>query len=193
MINLKDNPDYEIAFESKVHGIKLYVPKEMANGYHMSRYVAAGAQNIFSSSGATKDYLDALTNSMLDICNNEKNNNRLRSDIITLVQNIRVRLRYPVDEDCAIRMGAIYTMLEDENPEEIKDFWTQRKIDYAKGNEAQGIKPDPNLYAFFLSMGYGLTPSWKEQLTDSDMTTYFRRRNDNLQSLSISPSAPKQG
>lgn len=180
---LAANPACKEVFHSKVHNIKLYMPQDAANGYHMSRYVAAGAQNIYAAGGATKDLLNAMMDKMLELCNDEKNLKSLRTDVATLANNIKYRLRYPVDEDCALRMGAIYTFAEGENPEAAEDYWTTRKVAWAKGDAAQNIPPDPELYSFFLSIGIVSTPAWKElsdTLTDSN---YFKTRTDNLNGL----------
>lgn len=180
---LAGNAAYKEIFHSKVHNVKLYMPQDAANGYHMSRYVAAGAQNIYAAGGATKDLLTAMMDKMLELCNDEKSVKSLRTDIATLANNIKYRLRYPVDEDCALRMGAIYTIAEGEDPEVTEDFWTARKVAWAKGDAARNLPPDPELYSFFLSIGIVSTPAWKElsgTLTDSN---YFKTRTDNLNGL----------
>ena len=41
-----NNPRYKEVFHSTVHNIRFYMPQDIATGYHLSRYVAAGAQNI---------------------------------------------------------------------------------------------------------------------------------------------------
>lgn len=144
-----DNPKYKEVYHSIVHNVKLYMPQDAANGYHMSRYVAAGAQNIYAASGATKQLLGNMMDKMLELCNDEKNIKTLRTDIATLANNIKYRLRYPVDEDCALRMGAIYTLVEGEDADNTDDFWTAKKLAWAKGDAAQQIQPDPDMYAFF--------------------------------------------
>lgn len=177
------NPAYKEVFHSTIHNIKLYMPQDAANGYHMSRYVAAGAQNIYAAGGATKELLNAMMDKMLELCNDEKNIKSLRTDVATLANNIKYRLRYPVDEDCALRMGAIYTFAEGENPDTTEDYWTVKKVAWAKGNAVQNIPPDPELYSFFLSIGIVSTPAWKElsdTLTDSN---YFKIRTHNLNAL----------
>ncbi len=176
----KDNPKYTEVFHSKIHDVRLYMPKDVANGYHMSRYVAAGAQNIYSGAGATKELLEAMMDKMLELCNEEKSTKMLRTDIATLANNIKYRLRYPVDEDCALRMGAIYTFVEGEDPEHTEGYWTNRKVAWAKGNAAQNIQPDPELYSFFLTIGIASTPVWKELSDTLPGTIYFNTRNDNL-------------
>lgn len=177
------NPAYREVFHSKVHDVRLYMPEDPANGYHMSRYVAAGAQNIYAAGGATKDLLGSMMDKMLELCNDEKNVKTLRTDVATLANNIKYRLRYPVDEDCALRMGAIYTLAEGEDAEQTEDFWTARKVAWAKGDAAQNIPPDPELYAFFLSIGITSTPAWKEQSDILSDSNYFRTRTDNLNAL----------
>jgi hypothetical protein len=145
--------------------------------------VAAGAQNIYASGGATKDVLDAMMNKMLELCNDEKNLKTLRTDIATLANNIKYRLRYPVDEDCALRMGAIYTFVDGEDPNTTEDHWTRRKVTLAKGDAAQNIPPDPGLYAFFLSIGIPSTPAWSALLDGLNSTDYFSNRQETLNSL----------
>lgn len=179
-----DNPLYKVAFESTAHGIKFYVPVENGN-YHMSRYIAAGQQNIYSSLGATRDYLDGLTKKMLDLCNNENNKERLRSDIAVLANNLRYRLQYPVDEDCSIRMGAIYAIAQDEHADIHDNFQTQRKVDLAKGSNTHNISPDPDLYAFFLSMGLEATESWTKYEPTTIGSEYFQKRVEALNGLMI--------
>lgn len=178
-----DNPAYKEVFHSTVHNIRFYMPQDVANGYHMSRYVAAGAQNIYAAGGATKELLGVMMDKMLEMCNDEKSVKTLRTDIATLANNIKYRLRYPVDEDCALRMGAIYTFIEGENPDATEDYWTNRKLLLAKGDATQGIAPDPALYAFFLSIGVPYTPAWSEQLATLTDTNYFSQRRELLNAL----------
>lgn len=173
---VKSNPSYQVVFTSKVHKIDFYAPVETAE-YHMSRYVAAGAQNIYSAAGTTKDYLERVIDKMLDLCNNEKSKDRIRTDIGTLCNNLKARMKYPVDEDCAIRMGAIYSIMEHENPDTVNATDTDRKVELAKA--------DPELYAFFLTIGIQSTPSWKDCGITSLMTEYFRKRKDDLAALEV--------
>lgn len=178
-----NNPKYREVFHSTIHNVRLYMPQDAANGYHMSRYVAAGAQNIYAAGGATKDLLAAMMDKMLELCNDEKSVKSLRTDIATLANNIKYRLRYPVDEDCALRMGAIYAFAEGEDPDATEDYWTARKVAWAKGDVAQNIPPDPELYAFFLSIGITSTPAWKGQSDILIDSSYFKTRMDNLNAL----------
>ena len=180
---LAENPQYKEVFHSSVHNIRFYMPVDIANGYHMSRYVAAGAQNIYAAGGATKELLAAMMDKMLELCNDEKSVKTLRTDIATLANNIKYRLRYPVDEDCALRMGAIYTLVEGENPDAVDDYQTNRKLMLAKGDATQGILPDPELYRFFLTIGVPYTPAWSEQSAILSDTNYFNQRKELLNAL----------
>jgi hypothetical protein len=178
-----NNPRYKEVFHSKVHDLRFYMPEDIAGGYHLSRYVAAGAQNIYSASGATKELLQAMMDKMLELCNDEKNVKNLRTDIATLANNIKYRLKYPVDEDCALRMGAIYCFIENEDPDTTEDYWTRRKIAFAKGDASQNIKADPELYAFFLSTGLPFTPAWNGLSATSTDLNYFNQRTETLNAL----------
>ncbi len=184
-----DNPKYKEVFYSKVHNTRFYMPEDIATGYHLSRYVAAGAQNIYAGAGATKDLLDAMMDKMLERCNDEKNIKTLRTDIATLANNIKYRLRYPVDEDCGLRMGAIYCFAEGEDPDTTEDYHTRRKVAMAKGDATQNIPPDPELYAFFLSIGIPYTPAWSELSATLTNTNYFSQRLEALNALQPQPSS----
>lgn len=176
----KDNPTYKQVFFSEVHNLPIYALENNAK-YHLSRYIEAGAQDRYSAAGATKEYLDNLTAKMLERLNAEKNDTTLRTDMAVLVNNLRVRLRYPIDEDCALRTGAIFTFIEGEDPDSIHSYWINRKLDLCKGSIDGKIPPDPALYTFFLSMGHQLTPSWENILSPSEtMSEYLEKRTDTL-------------
>lgn len=175
MTNLyENNPGFQEIYRKDE--TVLYAPVQTAS-YHMSRYVAAGEQNIYSASGATKEYLDKLTGQMLDIVNTGSKD-RIISDIAVLCNNLRYRMKYPVDADCAIRMAAIYAILPDEPADKCELVYINRKLELAQ--------KDPDLYSFFLSMGVASTPSWKESLMDLEpMNEYLKNRAAVLQGLTI--------
>lgn len=156
--------------------VSFYVPVN-ANDYHLSRFMAANAQNVYSASGATKEYLTILTDKLIQMANDEKSIKTLRTDIGTLANNLKYRLRYPVDEDCAIRMGAIYCFMEGENPDTCEANWTEQKLKLAKS--------DPDLYAFFLITGIEYTPSWRELESVSIDTDYLNKRREALNGLTL--------
>ena len=176
MVRLSQDSGYQVAGVFPATGITLYEPKADTD-YHMSRYVAANAQNIFSQSGATREVLAKIVDRVLDLCNETADTKRLRTDVGLLMNNIKTRLAYPVDEDCSIRLGAIFYFLEDEDPSRVDDEVINRKVMLAK--------TDPDLYAFFLSRGLVNTPAystWLDLLEDKD---YFKRRMETL--LAVTP------
>lgn len=172
VIQLLNNPLYKVA--ATFDGINVFIPVDDTQ-YHMERYIAATAQQIYSDSGATKDVLGALMDEMIQKCNNEKDHKTLRTDIGTLANNIKYRLQYPIDEDCAIRMGALLSFLADENPDVVLPFWTEKKVRMAHAN--------PDAYTFFLSWGAINTPSYREQFSTSIDMDYFSKRRQTLASL----------
>jgi len=178
----QDNPEFQEIFESKVHNQKFYMPSDIANGFHISRFVAAGAQDIFSNAGTTKDFLKMVAQQVKEWCNNGKVT-EIRTNIATLMDNLLYRLEYPVDEYCLLRMGAIFTFVEDENPNVVHDFWTQKKMLWALGDYERHLKPDPDLYAFFLSMGLQFTPSYRGLLDISSNSNYLTERGIILNNL----------
>ena len=178
----ENNPEFNQVFESKIHGLKFYMPTDISNGYHISRFVAGGAQDIFSNAGTTKEYLREVANQVMDWCNNAKISD-LRTNIGTMMDNLLYRLQYPVDEYCLLRMGALFCFIEGENPNEVKDFWTQKKMELALGSHEKNISSDPDMYAFFLSMGIPFTPSYKESLNILEDMNYLKERAVILQSL----------
>ena len=170
-----DTTKYQLIYTSPKHG-NFYTAID-PNGYHLSRYIAAGVQNIYSGAGSTKEYLEAITEQMLEIINTG-NKGKIISDLSVLVNNIRYRLSSPVDADAAIRMGAIYVLHEDEPTDEVNAGWTSKKM--------KMVLDDRELYELFFSEGVKYTPSWIEALSDSEeMSLYLKRREQALASLSI--------
>lgn len=183
MIVFKDNPDYTHVFRSEVHGIDFYVPS-ITGKYHVSRYIAAGAQEIYSSMGATRDTLEKIVDEVLKMCEGEKIKETLRTGVTALMQNLRYRLHYPVDELCAVRMGALLVFMDGEDPNGVNDFYTRRKTDLAAGNYQTGVTPDPDLYDFFLRTGVINTKAYADQSASMNDTAYFRNRTEILNSWS---------
>jgi len=174
-MTFENNPEYTIACIA-VNGTKLYMPVNTSDGYHLKRFVAAQAQDIYSRSGTTKELLVVMLNKMLDIVNDPKaDTRRIRTDIGTLCNNLLYRTRYPVDEDACIRMGAIYTFLDGEDPNDVNDLWTRKKVELAR--------EDSIVYDFFIELGIRSTPSYREQLNILDDSEYFQNRRQALQGL----------
>lgn len=170
-MNFKDNPEYVQVFHSD--SITLYAPAETKD-YHISRYIAGNAQNIYSSCGVNREMLLAFMDEIITKCNDKKETT-VRTDVGILANNIKYRLKYPVDEDCAIRMAAIYTFMDGEDPDKVNNVFTEAKIKAAHA--------DPELYSFFLTEGIKLTPNWKEYEQDLIDTEYFQKRKLQLKTL----------
>lgn len=176
---LSTNPAYKQAIS--IQGYSVYIPQEIT-AYHKSREVAAMAQHSYSESGITPDYLKAITDELLKCVNDDKNKN-VRSDISILTNNIKYRLAYPVDEDCAIRMGAILSFIEykdgkkviSEPTDKVEDFWTRKKVELAHLY--------PELYTFFLTWGVVNTPAYNNHSDISIDTDYFNKRRQALKAL----------
>lgn len=179
----KDNSDYKVIFESEVHKIKFYAPIE-GKDYHMSRYAAAGGQNVYSSVGIGKDLLSVMVDTMLGWANNDKVKD-IRTNLGVMCNNLKQRMKYPVDEECALRMGAILSIAQNEAHDKADYYWITKKVAWAKGDFENNTDPDPELYAFFLTMGVEHTPAWTELKTDIINTEYFNQRRESLQALTI--------
>lgn len=172
MISFADNPLYKQVFSNSA--ITLYCPSE-THSYHISRHIAAHAQNIYSGAGITKDLLGKYIDEILQRCNLQSKFEQRITDIGVLCNNLKYRMKYPVDDECAIRMGAIYTFMQGENPDTVINSFTDAKIAAAREH--------PDLYDFFLTEGKRLTPSWKAYEQDLNDTEYSTRRELQLKTL----------
>lgn len=178
---LSKNPAYKL--EITHAGYSIYIPQDITS-YHKSREVAAMAQHQYSESGITKEYLTAITDEGLKLVNDDKNKN-VRSDMAVLWNNIKYRLAYPVDEMCAIRMGAVLSFLEykdgkqivSEDPNKTEDFWTRKKVEIALLH--------PELYTFFLTWGVVNTPSYNNRSDISIDMDYFNKRREAMMGLTL--------
>lgn len=142
----KNNPEFELAHTSGNN--RYYILKDHTQ-YHTSRLLAAQNQLIFSSSGATKDVLTAHLDKIIEYCNEPKPIATLRTDIAAVCHALKARTRYPVDEKCAIRLGAILCFSETEHQSEdintTTDYWLNFKMREAYKHA--------DLYTFFFELG----------------------------------------
>jgi len=182
----KDDPNYSEVFSLPIEGgewIRFYIPNDNAEGYHASRYAAGQAQNIYSSAGATPEMLNALMDKMISLCNDtKKQTSTLRTDIGTLANQVKYRTKYPVDEDCCLRMSAIYCFMDGEDPNKCVNAWIDKKVRLAKEH--------PALYTFFLHMGIEFTPFYRELSKDLKDTAYLMTRSEAIRALT--PSRPQK-
>lgn len=165
---------YNVAFESKVlkdsknEPVKFYALKDITQ-YHLSRNIAANAQNIYSEAGLTKNLLKEICTNMTDAVNRNK-----LDEVAVWVNNIKARLNYPVDEDASLRMAMIYHFIDGENPDTCENNWTEEKLKL--------IKQDPEAYSFFLPIGLQFTPSYQQYLADISQS-YLEQRRMTIQQL----------
>lgn len=166
MIDFKNNPEYRSAFTIQSTGIIFYEPISDVQ-YHNSRYIAAGAHNYYCAAGITKELLVK----MLDQMESAVNSNKL-SDVAVLINNLKYRTRYPVDEDAAIRLALIFYFVEGEDPDKVLPHWTEHKLKL--------VKEDPAAYSFFLLIGIKSSKLYSDLQKEISPTSLQERRNDLL-------------
>lgn len=180
----KDNPDFELKLSHEAGGItyNIYVPANIATGYSTQRWVAAQEQQVYASAGANSEILQALAEAGIAACE-DGTKGRVRTDNAALWNNVLYRLKYPVDMHCAIRMGAILSMMEyeedgkvySEPADEITGVWRGKKERLALQDEA--------MYTFFLSWGAANTLAYQQHLGILTDTEYFLKRDQALQAI----------
>lgn len=170
----KDNPEFTLQFESKMFDVngnelkegaeplRYYSYTNIAN-YHMSRYVAANAQNQYSAAGITPDVMTAICDKMIQSVNDKK-----IADCAILANNLKYRSKYPVDEHASLRMAMIYNFVEREIPEKCENHWTEWKL--------LKVLAEPEAYSFFLPIGIELTPAYSEFLQEVSENSLNQRR-----------------
>lgn len=156
----------------------LYMPVDIT-AYHKSREVAMQAQERYANSGISKEILTVMCSKAIEMCNKQTSLDTLRTDMAILWNNILARTANPVDELCAIRMGAIACFLEGEDPDSVEMAWTEQKMRLAMEH--------PNIYAFFLNMGIAFTPEYSNLLRGLKVEDYLSSRAEMLQGLTIQP------
>lgn len=176
----KNNPDFELAFE--VDNYRIYKAVDITKEIHTIRYIEAVNQEIYNRAGATKEVLEQAMNEIITRCN-EVNFKTARTDIAAIANSVVYRLKYPVDEHCALRMGHILTFMEfDKDGETISEdnkattiFWMNRKFELSMNN--------PDVYAFFLTMGMVHSQTYNAHLNTLTDSTYFQDRQQKIAAL----------
>jgi F0F1-type ATP synthase gamma subunit len=167
-ITFENNPNFKLEFESKSlehqgKPLKFYTPANITNGYHLSRYIAATAQNIYSSCGITPEILKAILDKITDSINKNK-----LDEVAVYTNNLKYRLSYPVDENAALRMALIFSFVDGEDPNKCEAHWTQYKLNK--------VIEDPEAYTFFLSKGVINTPVYSEYLQEISPSSLEQRK-----------------
>jgi len=176
---LSGNPLYKVAFQND--SITLYMPVDITS-YHKSREVAMQAQERYSKAGISKEVLNDIATRALEMVNKTNAIDTLRTDMAVLWNNLLARMNDPVDELCAIRMGAVACFLDNEDPDKVEIAFTDRKIKLAFEH--------PDLYAFFLDTGISFTPTYSNLLRGLNVEDYLNNRREMLKGLTIQ-SIPK--
>lgn len=172
---LHSNPLYKKVYPpAGIPGDAFYMPTE-TTAYHKSRELAMNGQDIFSRCGIDPETLKAYAQQLLDVSNGTKSKDTLRSDCGVIATNILLRLQNPVDELCAIRMGAIALIHEDEDPNTCTAAWIKRKTDMALAN--------PDMFTFFLHTGIAFTPEYNNLLRGLEAEEYLTKRAETLKLL----------
>ena len=118
-MTFKDNPDYEIAHSVMHEGnqVDFFVPVDKTNGYHLSRKIAGDAQDSIARLGATVETFETDIDKVNELLNQDglKNEKRIEN-AASYLKWIKYRLKHPKNEECALRMAAIFLFIEGENP-----------------------------------------------------------------------------
>lgn len=188
MTLFRNNPDFKLEIE---HGpYCIYTPVDIANGYSTQRYIEALNQQDYANSGGNKEVWSKLADQLIDWANSTHPVDDIRTNMGLIGQNMRYRLQYPVDQHCAVRMGAILSFIEykdaigmvvTEDPADYKSRFTQLKETLAHQH--------PDLYAFFLSWGIANLPEYRKALDGSTAQDYFNRRTEAIRTLQHTPTS----
>lgn len=169
----KDNPQFAIQFESKKFDVKgdelkkgaeplRYYSYANISNYHMSRYLAANAQNSYSACGITPEVMTAICDQQIQAVNDKK-----LADVAILANNLKYRTKYPVDEHAILRMAMIYMFVDGEDPDKCENHWTEWKL--------KKILDEPEAYSFFLPIGLEFTPAYSEYLQEISPSSLNQR------------------
>lgn len=173
-----NNPAYKL--EATFGEYKVYSPVTITEDIHVVRYVAAINQEIYNRAGATKDVIETVCNEIIIRANDDKFKTA-RTEIAQLANSLLYRLKNPVDEHCALRMGHVLSFMECEGiatPEpsnEVSQFWMGKKMQLSMSN--------PDAYSFFLTMGVRHSETYSKAFDTLTDTNYFQNREDNLRAI----------
>lgn len=188
-----NNPAYKLELQTDT--VRIFTPVQTTDGYHTTRYIEAINQQIYNNAGATREVLDEVMAAIIGICNDEKER-EWRTKIGALAESIKYRLKYPVDQHCAVRMGCILSFMEEdvqpvnvnaphgasishqtlsEPHDKVEYLWLEKKMKLAF--------EDSKFYDFFLTWGIVNTPKYNEASDILNDSEYFVKRMQVIQSL----------
>lgn len=172
-MSYKNDPKFKIQFTSKkfnVNGEELkkgdqplrYYSHSNISDYHVSRFLAANAQNMYSASGITPEVMTQICDRQIQAVNDKK-----LADVAVLANNLKYRTKYPVDEHAIIRMAMIYHFVDNEKSDMCENHWTQWKL--------EKVLAEPEAYSFFLPIGLEFTPAYSEYLQEISQNSLNKR------------------
>lgn len=178
-----DNPKLTLALESL--GYKFYTHNSVED-YHLTRKLEAERHIIYANAGATRELIQAICKEIIERANRD-NFRTARTDIAVLANNLLYRTSKPVDEHCAMRMGAIMTFISSDTVEEDIN---SSGADWLPIKEELAMK-DPNVYSFFLITGIALIPEYRRLADTLQIQDYFRSRREDLAGLTLATPKPE--
>jgi len=174
MAQYKNNPLYREVYPG------FYAPAEDTQ-YHKSRELAMQAQDTFSRCGVSPEVLQSFVKEILDRVNKQVPITTFISDMSAIAHNLQYRINNTLDEQCILRMAAIGVFIEGENPDEVHEAYTRKKLDMAKA--------DPALRDFFLIQGVALTPDYATICRGLQVREYLTSREEAINMLML-PKTP---
>lgn len=173
-----NEPEYIVAFKHESTGVCFYMPSEVT-GYHKGREMAMQVQDTYSRCGISREVLQSFIDTITEFANKTLNVDTLRTDLGVIAANLKYRMSHIVDEQCALRMGAMACFIEGEDPHKVVEAWTVKKLNLAQQH--------PDIYAFFLNMGVAFTPEYNNLLRFLEAQEYLKERQIMLDTLTLKP------
>jgi hypothetical protein len=175
-----NNPEYKL--EGEFNGVKVYTLVKETD-YHTYRYIEALNWQTYANCGTTKEKLTAIMDKILELCNEDKPSKTYRTDIGALANVVKYSMKYPVEEHCAIRVGAILSFCEyeingtafTEPHNEVSPMYIDKKVQLALN--------DPDAYSFFLGWGIANIPEYRTHFDISTATDYLTQRRQAIQMM----------
>lgn len=172
MITLKGNPNYRVihtAFKDTKDAIDFYVPNDMENGYGIQRKLEFDALDAFALAGASPEMLDTIVLKSKEYLADEKKTNTEKIQYVwNLISFFEDSRKYPKAEEIALKKASLFLLLDGENPNEVNESFTSKKIQIAM--------QDADTYAFFLHIGELSIPYWQELPDTLQDENYLRTR-----------------
>lgn len=173
-----NNPAYQL--QKEIDGWRIYTPVNIMDDTSLYRYTEAINQDIYNRAGASKEVIEQVMNMIIERCNDtERTFRTARTDIAALANSMLFRLKNPVDEHCALRMGFILSYMENDTHSEpvtnTQPWWMNKKMELAMNN--------PEAYAFFLTWGMSSSPTYREALDTLTDSNYFNKRQEQINAI----------